>query len=94
MIAPPEQGITPDAWILMEYDEMVFILADIGDCWRRSTAIEKLNCRDSSTVVATTHSGSTYILDRLDESITYEMRTKLKSLRKSGAKIMKLEELI
>jgi len=94
MIAPPEQGIVPDAWILMEYDEKVFILADLGCSWRRSTAIEKLNCRDSSAVVATTHSGSTYILDRLDESITYEMRNKLKSLIKSGAKIIKLEGLI
>lgn len=89
-----EQGMTPDAWVLLEVNDTVFLLAEIEGYWRRSTSVENLNARDGEKVIARTYSGSTYILNKADETVSYVMREKLKQLKRAGSNIIKLEELI
>lgn len=94
-LAVPEQGITPDAWVLLQWrNDKVFLLSEVDGYWRRSTSVENLNARDGEKVIVKTYSGSTYILNRTDETVSYVMREKLKQLKNAGSEIIKLEELI
>ena len=68
----PEQGITPDAWVIIEVDgEFQKILAGwsgsylYGDSWRMSSPIKELNIDiNKDYITATTDSGSEYTLFR------------------------------
>ena len=66
----PEEGITPDAWVIVEVDgKFQKILAGWaggylhGDSWRMSSPIKELNIDiDKDYITATTDSGSDYTL--------------------------------
>lgn len=67
----PEQGITPDAWVVLEInhegEQFQKILAGwsgsylYGDSWRMSSPIKEIS-KDEDYIVAKTESGSAYIL--------------------------------
>jgi hypothetical protein len=66
----PEQGITPDTWVIVEVDgKFQKIIAGwsgsylYGDSWRMSSPIKELNIDiDKDYITATTDSGSEYTL--------------------------------
>ena len=70
---PPEQGIFPDNWVIIEInhhgEQFQKILAGwsgsylYGDAWRMSSPIKELDIKiDSKWITAVTESGSTYNL--------------------------------
>ena len=72
MKLPPEESITPDSWVIVEYNgshQFQKILAGwsgsylYGDSWRMSSPIRELNIKvNQDFFTATTDSGSTYQL--------------------------------
>ena len=76
----PEQGITPDTWVLLEVnhegEQFQKILAGwsgsylYGDSWRMSSPIAELDIKiNSKWITATTESGSTYNLSKLHQGL-------------------------
>lgn len=61
-----EQGVRPGRWVLLGYRDMIAILAGgsgLGSLdWRRSSPIVKTR-HENGCFIATTESGSEYILD-------------------------------
>lgn len=73
MTLEPEEGITPDAWVILEInhngEQFQKILAGwsgsylYGDSWRMSSPIKELDVKiNSKWITAVTESGSTYNL--------------------------------
>jgi len=71
---PPEQGLAPDAWVIIEVnhngEQFQKILSGwsgsylYGDSWRMSSPIKKLDIKiNSKWITAVTESGSTYNLN-------------------------------
>lgn len=69
----PEQGITPDAWVMLEVnhegEQFQKVLAGwsgsylYGDSWRMSSPIKTIDIDvDNEYIIAKTDSGSTYTL--------------------------------
>jgi len=72
MHLPPEKSITPDSWVIIEYNgspQFQRILSGwsgsylYGDSWRMSSPIKEMNIKvNQDYFTATTDSGSTYQL--------------------------------
>jgi hypothetical protein len=72
MKLPPEEGITPDAWVIIEYNgnkKFQKIIAGwsgsylYGDSWRMSSPIKEININiDQDYFTVETDSGSCYTL--------------------------------
>lgn len=71
----PERGLTPDRFVLIQYQDQFAILAGIqggyldGDSWRRSTAIHSVE-KDGDLYFVKTQSGSEYALDMVRVGFT------------------------
>ena len=99
----PEEGITPDSWVIVEYNgsnQFQRILSGwsgsylYGDSWRMSSPIKELNIKvNQDFFTATTDSGSTYRLFKSRQGLRMSNAGIYNELKEKHGDMMEIVEL-
>jgi hypothetical protein len=100
---PAEQDITPDSWVIVEYNgskQFQRILSGwsgsylYGDSWRMSSPIKELNIKvNQDFFTATTDSGSTYQLFKSRQGLRMSNAGIYNELKEKYGDMMEIVEL-